>query len=185
MTRLVTSLQELLNSRDEGYGKLQQVIDQAHLVLPNTSAVGKDTINEDLASLRQNWDDLTNRLNTGKTQLEMATSQWGFHEESISQLGKWLTETENCVKVESTQQATLPEKRSQLERIKVLTMNVSSQQPSFAALKERAESLAEATHDTHMATEATQHMKRYQSLADSVKVSGDSCSLIFRSRNCR
>lgn len=111
--------QELLSRRDEGYHKLQHTLDQAHLVLPNTSTPGKDTISEDLAKLRHAWDDLTARLTTGKTQLETATSQWELYEDSMDQLSKWVSETESAAKMEAMLQATLPEKRAQLERVKV------------------------------------------------------------------
>ena len=114
--------QELLSSRDEGYHKLQQVLDQAHLVLPNTSTPGKDTISEDLAKLRHHWDDLTGRLTTSKTQMETATSQWDLYEDSEGHLSKWVAETESGLKLETGLQATLPEKRAQLERVKVRTL---------------------------------------------------------------
>ena len=161
----LSKAQELLSSRDDGFGKLQQVIDQAHLVLPNTSAPGKETINGELSALHQNWDDLTSKLNSGKTQLELATSQWTLYEESCASLSKWLSEVETSMKQEIGQQASLPEKRSQLDKIKVsddgilapyskeslvlqvLALNVGSQQPSFAALIERAETLSQTTQD--------------------------------------
>jgi nesprin-1 len=178
--------QELLSCREEGYGKVQQVVDQAHLVLPNTSAPGKESINEELCALRQNWDELTARLNTGKTQLEMATSQWTLYEESCASLSKWLTEAENTVKQEAGQQASLPEKRAQLDKAKVcwtdiryqisycvnlqvLSLNVNSQKPAIAALVERAETLSQTTQDPRMASDASQFLARYQALADSVK----------------
>lgn len=121
----LSKTQELLSCRDDGYGKLQQVIDQAHLVLPNTSAPGKENINEELSDLRQRWDDLTSRLNTGKTQLELATSQWTLYDESSAQLNKWLSEAETSAKQEAGQQASLPDKRSQLEKVKVRSKHSS------------------------------------------------------------
>lgn len=112
-------LQEVLHHKDEGFHCLQQVIDSAHLVLPNTSPAGKDIIRDDLHGLKQDWDDMIAVMNDAKTHLEGAVLQWDHHDDSVMSLGKWLTELEESLQREGTLQATLAEKRAQLERVKV------------------------------------------------------------------
>ena len=68
---------------------------------------------------RQDWDDIIGMMNDGRSRLEKAVNQWELHDDSIRALTKWLLDTETSLKGEGEMQATLPEKRSQLERIKV------------------------------------------------------------------
>ena len=106
-------------NKDEGFQCLQQVVDAAHLVQPSTSPPGKDIVADDLHGLRQDWDDMLTMMNEGKTRLETAVNQWDLHDNAIATLTKWLGDMEETLKQESALQSTLPEKRSQLERIKV------------------------------------------------------------------
>ena len=119
LQKRLSKLRELLSLRDEGYHKLQQATDAANLTLPNTSPVGKDAISEELQTLKQDWENLLGQLNDSKAQLEAALSQWDLYDDTIASLLKWLTDMEGSLKAELGLQATLLEKRSQQERVKV------------------------------------------------------------------
>ena len=117
--------QDIINQRDEGFHKLQQAIDSANLVVPNTSSEGKDNIAEQLQSLRQGWDDMCVQMHTGKSTLEAGISQRELHDDVITQLLHWMTDMEKSVKAEESLQSTLPEKRAKQERIKVSTIYIN------------------------------------------------------------
>ena len=95
------------------------MIDTSNLVTPNTSASGKDVISEDVLKLKQAWDDIIRQLKEGRERLDEAVRQWELYEEAVKMLSKWLTDTENTVKLEMGLQATLSEKRNQAEKMKV------------------------------------------------------------------
>ena len=105
--------------KDDGFQRLQQVQDQAHVVLPNTSTPGKDVINEDLYALRHDWDDVMTLLSEGRVQVEAALSAWEAHTDTLAGVRQWLTDMDARLRDEGQLKATLPEKRSQLERVKV------------------------------------------------------------------
>src|SRR6218665_291997 len=52
-----SKLQELLGAREEGYQKLQQVVLRSLVVLPNTSSLGRDIINQNIRELQHAWED--------------------------------------------------------------------------------------------------------------------------------
>ena len=164
----LTKIQELMTCRDEGFHKLQQTVDCAHLVQPNSSATGKDKISEDIQKLRQTWDGLVSQMNESNNNLETAVSQWDLYDDTTTHLSKWLSDLQNNIKLEGGLQASLPEKRTQLERTKVMLMNVTSQQAAVNNLKEKGSSLAAATKDPQMSSQATQLVKRYDSIAEVV-----------------
>ena len=51
--------------------------------------------------------------------LENAAAQWELYDDATEKLSKWIKETEQAVKVEAALQSSLPEKRAQLDRVKV------------------------------------------------------------------
>jgi len=112
-------LQELLGCRDDGFQRVQQVVDAGHSVLPNTSSAGKDTVNAELQQLRQTWDAIVAQMTSAKTALEASVSQWQLYDNTVEELTNWLSQTEAAVKAEADLESTLPEKRAQLERMKV------------------------------------------------------------------
>ena len=55
-----------MNMKDEGFEKLQQIVNASHHVLPNTAARGKDEIKADIQKLQKAWDDLFANMNSAK-----------------------------------------------------------------------------------------------------------------------
>ncbi len=108
-----------MSQRDEGHQKLQTMVDASQQILPNTAPHGKDTIREDVQRLQKAWDDLIGQMNDCRCQLEGASAQWEVYEDSTGRLTKWLQEMETTLQMETSLQSTLPEKRSQSERLKV------------------------------------------------------------------
>jgi len=58
-------------------------------------------------------------MTSAKTALEASVSQWQLYDNTVEELTNWLSQTEAAVKAEADLESTLPEKRAQLERMKV------------------------------------------------------------------
>ena len=103
----------------EGQQKIQHVVDESHIVLPNTNPKGKDIVREQTQKLQANWDALLSGVTESCSLMQNTISQWQVMDDMSNKLEKWLTETkqslENCVPL----LATLPEKRNRLDKIKV------------------------------------------------------------------
>ena len=115
----LAKLSDLLEKRDDGYGHIQSASDAGALVLPSTSALGRDVISQNLSELRQSWEDTVGRMNDTQTRLKAALMRWEDHEGATRRLALWLNDKEAEFKSEAILQSTLGEKRSQLERVKV------------------------------------------------------------------
>ncbi|XP_064624000.1 muscle-specific protein 300 kDa-like isoform X3 [Lineus longissimus] len=161
-------LQDLANMRDDGFRKLQTAADNLQMVLPNTSSTGRDQMRRDMQSLQQSWDNTMSQMNENKGKLENCLSQLSMYDEGSEQLAKWLNEMENSVKLETELQATLSEKKSQLERVKILQLNINSHLASVNNLNEKAAGLQAATSDTSIASQVNQQVARYEVLMEKV-----------------
>ena len=56
---------------------------------------------------------------SSQVELENASSQWELYDEATEKLSKWIKETDEAMKIEAGLQSSLPEKRAQLDRVKV------------------------------------------------------------------
>ena len=58
-------------------------------------------------------------MSSSQVGLENASAQWELYDEATEKLSKWIKETDQTVKIEAGLQSSLPEKRAQLDRVKV------------------------------------------------------------------
>ena len=58
-------------------------------------------------------------MSSSQVALENASAQWELYDEATEKLSKWIKETDQTVKIEAGLQSSLPEKRAQLDRVKV------------------------------------------------------------------
>lgn len=108
--------------KDEGLHMLQIALDNLQIVLPNTSVPGRDNMRREMQGLQAEYDTLSADLNDLKSNLDGTLSQWTVYDDSIEQLGRWLSDLEKQLEAESQLQNTLQEKKLQLERTKVCTV---------------------------------------------------------------
>ena len=58
-------------------------------------------------------------MSSSQVALENASAQWELYDEATEKLSKWIKETDQAVKIEAGLQSSLPEKRAQLDRVRV------------------------------------------------------------------
>ncbi|XP_074648980.1 muscle-specific protein 300 kDa-like isoform X3 [Tubulanus polymorphus] len=160
----LTQLQELSNLRDEGFRKLQSAADNMQVVLPNTAPSGRDNLRRDVQVVQHNWDADMTQMNENKTKMENCLTQLSMYDEGIDQFNKWLREMEANIKSESEPQATLQEKKAQLERVKILQLNINSHQATMNNLGEKASALQTATNDSNILAQVNQLNNRFDTL---------------------
>jgi len=112
-------LQDLLLYKDEGYGKVQAVIEQGQTVLANTATEGHPAINEKLQSIQEDWSSVAAKMIDTKNQLDESIHRWAGFLEQIHQLKKTTEYFESVLNDVNSFQTSLQDKRSQLESIRV------------------------------------------------------------------
>ncbi|CAL1544282.1 unnamed protein product [Lymnaea stagnalis] len=173
-------VQDLLNEKQEGIHLLQIALDNLQLVLPNTSVSGRDNMRRDMQTLQQEYDGLSAGLNDAKTQLDGTLAQWTVYDDSVEQLQRWLRDLEAQIESDSQVQNTLQEKKLQLERVKVLQLNISSQQSTIDNLNEKALTLKKTSRDGNLGTQISQVVNRYDKLVKRAKELNEQCEKNLR-----
>ena len=115
-----TKLSDLIASLDEGTKKVQAAVEASNKALASTSSVGREVIEHDLAELQQTLDDTAVQMKDAKARQDVLLRQMTERDNTAAQLADWLRQVEGELKQEaSVLPATLTDRRTQLERIKV------------------------------------------------------------------
>lgn len=70
-------------------------------------------------SLREKWETFSDSLSDSERKLEVCLLQWSSYDDSFDQFQRWLNEVTDKVASSNQLQATLPEKKAQLQNHKV------------------------------------------------------------------
>nr|KAG5692778.1 hypothetical protein BaRGS_009394 [Batillaria attramentaria] len=165
----LTKVQDLLAEKEEGMHMLQIALDNLQMVLPNTSVAGRDAMRRDMQALQHEYDTLSGRLMDARSSLENQLAQWTVYDDSVGQLVRWLQDLENQTAAESQLQNTMQEKKLQLERVKVLQLNIQSQQSTIDSLNEKAQTLKQSSRDDNLSNQIRHVVSRYETLCDKAK----------------
>ncbi|KAK7104412.1 hypothetical protein V1264_019133 [Littorina saxatilis] len=176
----LSKVQDLLAEKEEGMHMLQIALDNLQMVLPNTSVAGRDAMRRDMQTLQQEYDALSGRLLEARSQQEGMLAQWTVYDDSLGQLVRWLQDLENQVAAESASQNTMQEKKLQLERVKVLQLNIQSQQSTIDNLNEKAMTLKRSSRDDNLGNQIRQVVTRYETLGNKGKILLQNCERNLR-----
>lgn len=164
----LATVQELILLKDEGFAKVQNLIEMAQAVLANTAPHGHEAINRSLATLQDNWSALALRMVDVKTKLEQAISQWSGFLEQIQNVNKTVEWLENVLQDLSQFQTTMTEKREQLEKIKSTEEKVRFEKIEVDALKAKVAEMLETGQKSQTAYQAQQVLDKFDNLAGAV-----------------
>ncbi|XP_064211053.1 muscle-specific protein 300 kDa isoform X18 [Tribolium castaneum] len=132
------TVQELLLSKEEGFAKIQNLVELAQTVLANTSPNGHNAINESLANIQELWSNLASRMIETKALIDDALTKWAGLLEQIRDFDKTVEWMEGQLKELSTLQATAAEKKTQLDQIKNVEEKVRCEKIEIDNLKAMA-----------------------------------------------
>ncbi|XP_041353316.1 nesprin-1-like isoform X4 [Gigantopelta aegis] len=173
-------VQELMSEKEEGLHMLQIALDNLQVVLPNTSVGGRDSMRREMQAMQQDYDGLSGDLNEVKLKLDGCLAQWTVYDDSVQQLQRWLHDLETQVQTDSQLQNTLQEKKLQLDRVKVLQLNINSQQSTIDSMNDKAQSLKQTSKDTSLSNQITEIISRYEKLGAKTKELLQNCDTNLR-----
>lgn len=162
----LATIQDLLLLKDEGFGKVQSVVELAQNVLANTAPPGHDSINKSLAKLQESWSDLALKMNDAKACLDDSITQWSGFLEQIQNVNRTVEWMDSTYKELSQFQTTMSEKRSQLERIKTAEEKVRLEKIDVDTLKAKAAEMIASGQQSQAAYQAKQILDKFDTLAD-------------------
>lgn len=164
----LATIQDLLLLKDEGFAKVQSIVELAQTVLANTAPHGHEPINKALATLQEDWSAVALKMVDIKTNLGDSINQWSGFLEQVQNVNKTVIWLDNLVKELSEFQTTMTEKRTQLERIRATEEKVRLEKIDVDALKAKAAEMLASGQQSQAAYQAQQILDKFDYLADKV-----------------
>ncbi|KAG7206621.1 hypothetical protein KM043_000301 [Ampulex compressa] len=162
-------VRELLLSKEDGFAKVQAVVELAQAVLANTAPAGHGPINEALAELREQWSALASRMLEAKTNLDDSINKWAGLLEQIQAVDRSVEWAEAALNDASPFQASMSEKRCQLDRIKALEERIRCENIEVDGLKSRVAEMIASGPQGLAASRAQEILDRFDGLFERIK----------------
>ena len=131
-------LQDLILFKEEGFGKIQSIVELVQIVLANTATHGHEAINKTVTDLQEQWSTLATKMIETKSLLDDSILKWTRLLEQTQGLNKTIEWLQVQLMELSELQANIPEKKAQLNRIKVVEEKVRCEKIEVDNLKLKA-----------------------------------------------
>ncbi|KAG1668684.1 Nesprin-1 [Nymphon striatum] len=148
MEEKLTSIQEALFQKDEGFHKVQAIIEAGQGVLANTSPDGHKKINDAMSELQEDWSKIAAWMSEAKVLLEEHIRRWAGFMEQLQQLKMFVDEMQLLVNDANEFKTTLFDKKNIYEKLKVAEHKISMEKLELENLKAKAIGMTEESSDT-------------------------------------
>lgn len=165
----LATIQDLLLLKDEGFSKVQSIVELAQIVLANTATSGHDSINKSIAKLQEDWSALALKMVDIKSSLDETINQWSGFLEQIQNVNKTVEWLSDVMTQLSEYQTSMTEKRAQLDRIKATEEKVRLEKIDVDTLKAKAAEMLASGQQSQAAHQAQQILDKFDKLADDIK----------------
>lgn len=163
------TVQDLLLYKEDGFARVQGIVEVAQTVLANTAPAGHRAINDALANLQEQWSTLASKMLETKTNLDDSINKWAGLLEQIQSINKTIEYMQTSIDEISQFQTTMTEKRSQLERIKALEEKVRCENVEVDSLKSKVGEMIASGQQGVAASEAQDILNRFDTLFEKIK----------------
>nr|XP_022915902.1 nesprin-1 isoform X7 [Onthophagus taurus] len=157
-------LQDLILFKEEGYGKIQNLVELVQIVLANTAPSGHEAINNTLTNLQEQWSSLASKMIETKAVLDDSILKWTRLLEQTQGLNKTIEWLETQLGELSQFQSNIPEKKAQLSRIKNVEEKVRCEKIEVDNLKSKAADMLATAQQSQARSEAKQILDKFDEL---------------------
>ncbi|GAB6020485.1 hypothetical protein CHUAL_003173 [Chamberlinius hualienensis] len=164
------AIQELLVKKENGYSKVQQVVELAQSVLLNTSIPGHAPINQAITTLQADWSKLAHKVTEAKIHLDETANTWSEFLEQIHQLARNVERMETVLREVQSFQSTLSEKRTQVSKLNDLEQKVNSELNDAEIIRLKLAEIASREQTTPAVEQAQESLKKFDHLVQTIKV---------------
>ncbi|KAK9890575.1 hypothetical protein WA026_011945 [Henosepilachna vigintioctopunctata] len=139
--RKIGIVQEISLKKDDGFKKIQALVELAQTVLANTASSGHTTINDEVTRLQEDWSAIASRMIETKNILDNAISKWTSIIQDIQDLSKAIEWMKAQIAEHSVLTGTMSEKKSQLDSIKQIEEKVRCDKIEVDNLRQTASNI--------------------------------------------
>ncbi|XP_038215060.1 nesprin-1 [Zerene cesonia] len=167
-TKLVL-IQNLLLTKDEGFTKVQSLVELAQNVMANTAPTGHEAINNALVALQEQWSALLSRMIETKNLLDDSVTKWAGFLEQIQLVEKSNAWLENMLAELTPFEGSMSDKRAQLEKLKEVEEKARCDRLDVDSLKAKASEMLASGQQNQVASKAQETLNKFDSLYDKIK----------------
>lgn len=162
-------VQDLLLYKEDGFAKVQGIVELAQAVLANTAPIGHKAINDAVGKLQEQWSALASKMLETKTNLDDSINKWAGLLEQIQSMNKTVDYMQSALNEFMPFQTTMSEKRCQLERIKALEEKVRCENIEVDSLKIKVAEMIASGPQGLAASQAQSILNRFDTLFEKIK----------------
>lgn len=144
------ALRNISDQRANDAITFEDIVDRGEKLYVNTNPEGRELIRQQLRSLRADWDQFSDDLNTSTHKVEQCLLQFTDFAAGQEQLTKWLKDVEQAMQNHTELKSTLQEKKAQLQNHKLMNEDIQNHRSLVNAVCERAQSLVNETQDENL-----------------------------------
>lgn len=137
----ITIIQTIFLVKEEGFQKIQSVVELAQTVLANTASNGHPTINDKVSKLQEEWSAIASRMIETKNLLDNALTKWTGISQEIQDLSKVIEMLKVQIVEHSVYCGTMTEKKNQLDSIKKVEEKARCEKNEVDNLKQLASTI--------------------------------------------
>ena len=165
----ISALNNLILSKDEGFCKVQNIVELGQSVLANTSANGHSKIVEEMKDLQGNWSQLVARLGESRVEVDDSISKWSGFLDAINQLQVSVTNMEKIFNAVAPTQSQSNEKRAQIDKLRNLDEKIRVEKIEVENLKVKANQMISSGQQNKSAQQAQEVLAQFDALEGKIK----------------
>merc|ERR1719397_1300749 len=150
----ISALNNLILSKDEGFCKVQNIVELGQSVLANTSTNGHNKIVEEMKDLQTNWSQLVARLGESRVEVDDSIGKWSGFLDAINQLQVSVTNMEKIFNAVAPTQSQSNEKRAQIDKLRNLDEKIRVEKIEVENLKVKANQMISSGQQNKSAQQA-------------------------------
>ena len=165
----INAINELILLKDEGFGKVQNIVELGQNVLANTAASGHNKIVEDMKTLQTNWSQLVARLGESRVEVDDSISKWSGFLDAINQLNSNVQNMEKIFNAVSPIQSQSNEKRAQIDKLRNLDEKIRVEKIEVENLRLKSNQMLSSGQQNQSAINARSTLQKFDELETRVK----------------
>ena len=166
----IAALNDLILCKDEGFGKVQNIVELAQSVLANTATTGHAKICKEMEDLQKDWSHLVARLGESRVAVDESISKWSGFLDGINQLKVSVQNMEATYKEVAPTQAQSNEKRAQIDKLRNLDEKLRVEKIEVENLKSKANLMLNSGQQNKSAQQAQEVLGQFDEIEQKVKV---------------
>ena len=168
LARKVSVLNDLMLNKDEGYQKVQNLVELSQNVLANTALSGHSKICSEMEGLQKSWSEFVSNLGESRLAVDDSVSQCSGFLEQINQLKINTQVLSKSFKEAAPIKAQSNEKRAQIDQLRNIDEKIRVEKIEVDNIRVRA-SLMTSGHQKKFADEAFAVLSTFDQLENDVK----------------